>query len=315
MVTLQHWFTLLISQWLVALPWLIVGVAVSTGLFLFAPRRRWETILPESVWWQPLYGCGLGLLLPIGSCGLFPVMRRLLWQSGSSSLAIAFWLTAVSINPILLLQLWRAFPDNGEVGLFYGGLSFTLLVCFSCLFAMQRQMITRVQGDESSFRYPAIAHPSAHRVAIAPLETEALATTKLTILPVDRKSRLSIGFYVFTRELMEWSLWLLLGCGVAACLQLWVLPMVVGSLNPWSVLLAGFASPIGFAQHFFLASHWLQLGNAGHSLGFLLSSTFTSCISFFLLANTLRPKAFLYLVILLSLTAIALNLWLNFYVF
>ncbi len=315
MVTLQHWFTLFISQWLVALPWLIVGVAVSTGLFLFAPRRRWEKLLPESAWWQPLYGCGLGLLLPLGQCGLFPVMRRLMWQSGSSSLAIAFWLTAVSINPILLLQLWRAFPENGEVGLFFSGLGFLLLVGFSCLFVLQRQMITRVQDDESSFRYPAIARPSAHRVAIAPIETEALSTTKLSILPVDRKSRLSIGFYVFSRELMEWSLWLLFGCAIAACFQLWVVPNLMTSLNPWSILVAGFASPLGFSQHFFLAGQWLQFGNAGHSLGFLLGSTFMSCTSFCLLANTLRVKAFLYLVILLTLTAIALNLWLNFYLF
>ena len=317
MVALQHWFTLLIAQWLVSLPWLVFGVAISTGLFLFVSRRRLDSLLPESPWWRILYGCGLGLLLPIGQAGIWPVVRRLMWQSGSSSLAIAFWLTAVSLNPVLLFQLWRSFPDHGEVFLFDLGVSFGIVVLLSCLFTTQRQMISREQTEEavSLFRYPAIARPSLYQVAITPIETETLSTSKLTILPVGRKSRLSLGFHVFTRELVEWAIWLLLGCAIAATFQLWILPAVTPNLNPWSVLIAGFASPQGFSEHLTLAGQWLQRGNAGHSLGFLLGSTFMSCISLSLMVNTFRLRAFFYLTILLSLSAIALDLWLNFYVF
>lgn len=295
----------------------MVGVAVSSGLFLFAPRRRWEKFLPQNPWWQLLYGCGLGFLLPIGQCGLWPVVRRLLWQSGSSSLAIAFWLTSVSLNPILMFMLWRAFPENGEVFLFDLGISFGIVVIISCIFATQKQMISREQTESSVslFRYPAIARPSLYPVAIAPIQTDSLTTSKLTILPVSRKSRISMGFYVYMRELLEWSVWLLLGCAIAAGFQLWILPQVTSNVNPWSVLLAGFASPQGFGQHFQLASQWLLRGNAGHSLGFLLGSTFVSCTSLCLMINTFRPKALMYLVLLLSLLAITLDLWLNFYVF
>lgn len=315
MVALQHWFTLLISHWLISLPWLMVGVVISTGLFIFAPRDRWDHWLPSNPWWQILWGWGLGFLLPIGQAGIFPVIRRLMWQSGSSSLAIACWLSAISLNPILLLQLWRAFPDNGEILLFVMGLGFGILVLLSLIFSTQNQLITQEQADDSVFKYPAIARPSLHRIAIAPIATDTLSSAKISILPVSRKSRISLGFFCATRELLEWSLWLLMGCAIAASLQMWVMPRLVTSVSPWATLISGMASPQSFRQHFTLAGQWLQLGNAGHSLGFLLGSMFINCTSICLMINTFRLKAFAYLLCLLSLLAIALTLWLNFYVF
>ena len=314
MAALQHWFTLLMSHWLLAWPWLMVGVGVSTALFILTPRDRWDSWLPSNPWWQILWGCGLGFLLPLGPVGVFPVIRRLMWQSGSASLAIAFWLTSLSLNPIILFQLWRAFPKNGEVFLFELGLSFTILCLISAIFSTNTQMITK-DNQESIFKYPAIARPSLHRIAIAPITTDTLSSSKISILPVDRKSRLSLGFFCLTRELMEWSSWLLLGCAIAASLQTWVLPKLVLTLNPWITLLFGMASPIGFTEHFALAGQWLQRGNAGHTLGFLLGSMFVNCTSLCLMINTFRLKAFTYLACLLNLAAIALTLWLNFYVF
>lgn len=316
MAALQHWFTLLISHWLLALPWLMVGVGVSTALFILTPRDRWDNWLPKNSWWQILWGCGLGLLLPLSPVSIFPVIRRLMWQSGSSSLAIAFWLTSLTLNPVVLFQLWRAFPENSEVFLVELGIGFGILSLISAIFSTNTQMITK-ENQESVFKYPAIARPSLHRIAIAPIATDTLSSSKISILPVDRKSRLSLGFFCLTRELMEWSIWLLLGCAIATSLQMWVLPRLTltFNLNPWVTLLSGMASPVGFTEHFALAEQWLQRGNAGHTLGFLLGSIFVNCTSLCLMLNTFRLKAFTYLACLLSLMAIALTLWLNFYVF
>jgi uncharacterized protein len=318
MVAVQHWFTLLISQWLIALPWLMLGVTVATGLFLFTPREFWERRLPRSPWLKFLVGIGLGLLLPVGQIGALPVTKRLLWDSAAPGMAIAFWLTATSLNPFLLWQIWQSLPDNHDVALFHAGLSFFIIWAIAGLFSLQRQQITHVHtGDEVEFKYPALVRPSAYRTAIAPLETNTLVTnSKLNFFPVARKTRLSVGFYHLTRELIEWSCWLLIGSLCSATLNHFLAPQLMGNhINQWTAYSTGFFSPSGLFPQVSLASHWLIESSAACSIAFLLSSSFLNLQSIALMGNTFRPKSLGYLLTLLVLLTLFFSLWLSFHVF
>lgn len=316
MVTVQHWFTLLISQWLIALPWLILGTAVATGLFLFTPRDVWERRLPRSPWLRVLLGMTLGLLLPVGQIGALPITKRLLWDSASPGLAIAFWLTAASLNPFLMWQLWQSLPDNHDVAFFHAGLSAVIIWAIAGLFSLQQQQMTQTIGETTEFKYPAIVRPSAYKTAIAPLTTNNLTTTsKLNFFPIVRKTKLSIGFYHLTRELSEWSCWLLLGNLITATINLLLTPQTSHHTSLWIAYSAGFFSPSGLLTQASLTVHWLFQGSAGNSLAFLLSSSFLNIQAITLMINTFRPKSFGYLITLLALTTLLFSLWLRFHIF
>lgn len=315
MTAVIHWFTLLLSQWLMALPWLMVGVFFSSALFLFVPRPRWERILPDNPWWHLLYGVVLGMVLPVGNVGALPVTRRLLWQSGSAGMAIAFWLTAVSLHPVLLWQIWERFPENGEIWLFYLALSGVVTLGISSIFVWQRQTITQLLPQEETFSYPAIARPSSHTTAIAPLNTNTPLTSKLNILPVARKTRLSRGFYSLTRELIEWSLWLLLGCAVSSLGWLLLGDRPWTMANLWTVYGAALVNPSAFSTQLALTQQWLMRSGTGYALGFLICSTFLNAQVLLLMVNTFRLKAWGYLTILLTLTTLTIHSWLSFYIF
>lgn len=234
------------SQWLIALPWLLVGVFVANGLFFFVPRNRWESFLPESPWLQLLYGLGLGLILPVGQCGAFPVTRRLMWQSGSSSLAIAFWLSAMSLNPFILWQIWQAFPENHGVCFFYTGLSVVIVAIIGSIFTWQRQQITHRHQDKEVTQYPAITRPSSYRIALAPINTSTLPTAKLNILPVSQKSRLSMGFFNIVKECVEWSTWLLFGCLITATISTFLPSALWTEANLFTIYSTTLTAPLGF---------------------------------------------------------------------
>lgn len=315
MMALQHWFTLLMSQWLIALPWLLVGVLVANGLFFFVSRHRWESLLPESPWLRLLCGFGLGLVLPVGQCGAFPVTRRLMWQSGSSSLAIAFWLSAMSLNPLLLWQIWQAFPENRGVCFFYIGLSAAIVAVIGSIFTWQRQRITHRHQEKEVTQYPAIARPSSYRIALAPINTTTLPTAKLNILAISQKSRLSMGFFNIVKECIEWSTWLLFGCLITATIATFLPNALWTKATLLTIYSTSLTAPLGFFQNTAIATYWLEYGNTGYSINALLLSAFLTVPGLILMVNTFRPKALLYLGVLLALSTLLANLWLNFYVF
>jgi uncharacterized membrane protein YraQ (UPF0718 family) len=315
MMALQQWFTLLMSQWLIALPWLLVGVLVANGLFFFVPRNRWESLLPESPWLQLLYGLGLGLVLPVGQCGAFPVTRRLMWQSGSSSLAIAFWLSATSLHPLIIWQIWQAFPENHSVCFFYIGLSGVIVAIVGSIFTWQRQQITHRYQEKEVAQYPAIARPSSYLIDLTPINTTTLPTSKLNILAISQKSGLSIGFFNIVKEFVEWSTWLLFGCLITATLTTFLPSALWTKANFLSIYSTSLTAPLGFFQNTAIATYWLEYGNVGNSINVMLLSAFLTIPGLLLMVNTFRSKALLYLGLLLFLSTLLANLWVNFYVF
>ncbi|WP_236612483.1 permease [Picosynechococcus sp. NKBG15041c] len=314
MVVLQQWLTLAIAQWLVLWPMVLLGVCLSTAALMLTPRPWWEKMLPQNPWGQLLSGLTLGLLLPLGTGGAPPLVRRLFWQTGSTAGAIAFWLTTVSLNPFVLWALWQQLLGRGGLVFFYGSLSLTIVVFISGIFTFERQRRSFPLGEAATFIYPAIARPSSYRLPST--QPEAPSTiSKLTILPTIRRFRSLAAAQNFVQELLEWSAWLLIACGVMAGGQLLFPLEALLDKGILGLLGAGFLYAIQPATTAAIAD--LSLGNysSGVALGLLLTGTFLNGISLIFLINVVRWRAYSYLVLLLGLSVLALDLWLNFYVF
>lgn len=314
MIAFQRWFTLMMAQWLVLWPWLFVGVGLSTAALLLTSRPWWKKILPKSSWGQLLGGLGLGLVLPLAQVGALPLMRRLLWQTGSTSGAIAFWLGTISINPFFLVPLWQQSPGQGGLILVYGALSLSLGCFIAGIFAFEHRQRTYDQGDLEPFSYPVIARPSSHRLSNP--QAESLPTVnKLTILPTSRRFRSLTASQNLTQELLEWSGWLAIACGVMALGQL-LFPLRT-LLEHGIIGLLGAGIFYGLQPGQMASLFELLFANYGGAiaLGFLLTGTFFNGITLVFLINTVRWRAYVYLCLLLGLAVLLLDIWLNFYVF
>ncbi|MCT0226561.1 permease [Synechococcus sp. CS-1328] len=95
-----------------AMPFLLLGVLISSMARWLAPGGRWLRQLPRHPLGGPLTGAALGFALPACECGNVPVARRLLAGGAPLGTALGFLFAAPVLNPIVLAGTWAAFPNK-----------------------------------------------------------------------------------------------------------------------------------------------------------------------------------------------------------
>jgi uncharacterized membrane protein YraQ (UPF0718 family) len=146
---LNNGFTIFLSLLLEAMPFLLLGVFLSSLLLLFVDESKLVEKMPKNPLLGALFGSMIGFLFPVCECGNVPVARRLLMQGVPTPVAIGFLLAAPTINPIVIWSTWSAFRDQPEI--------VVLRVVFSLAIATIIGFIFSFQPDLVPFLQPAIA--------------------------------------------------------------------------------------------------------------------------------------------------------------
>ncbi|BAZ86060.1 permease [Dolichospermum compactum] len=146
---LNNGFTIFLSLLVEAMPFLLLGVFLSSLLLLFVDESKLVEKMPKNPLLGALFGSMIGFLFPVCECGNVPVARRLLMQGVPTPVAIGFLLAAPTINPIVIWSTWTAFRDQPEI--------VVLRVVFSLAIATIIGFIFSFQPDLVPFLQPAIA--------------------------------------------------------------------------------------------------------------------------------------------------------------
>ncbi len=115
MTLLNNAPTLFLSLLFEALPFLLLGIAISSLLLVLGEQRSLSSFCPRNPFLAAFLGSCLGLVLPVCKYGNIPVVRRLLTQGVSAPLAIGFFLGAPTINPFTLYSTWVAFQAQPQL--------------------------------------------------------------------------------------------------------------------------------------------------------------------------------------------------------
>lgn len=109
--------TLTFSILVEALPFVILGVAISVLIQVFLPTEKVMQRLPKHpVARRAIVSC-LGIFMPVCECGNVPVARGLMAKGFSIQEAIVFLLAAPSVNIITFIVTWEAFSFNRSVAI------------------------------------------------------------------------------------------------------------------------------------------------------------------------------------------------------
>jgi uncharacterized membrane protein YraQ (UPF0718 family) len=142
-------FTLFLSLLVEAIPFLLLGVLLSSALLLLVDERKLIAKIPRNPFLGSLMGSLAGFLFPVCECGNVPVARRLLMQGMPTSVAVGFLLAAPTINPVVIWSTWVAFRDQPEI--------VVLRVVFSLAIATIIGWIFSVQKDARPLLQPLLA--------------------------------------------------------------------------------------------------------------------------------------------------------------
>lgn len=343
---LNNAFTLFLSLLVEAIPFLLLGVLLSSLLLFFVEdERKLMAALPRNPLLGAIIGSCGGFLFPVCECGNVPVARRLLLQGAPTPVAIGFLLAAPTINPIVIASTYVAFRDQPEIVVLRVLFSLGIAVVISCIFSVQSDLRSLLQPSATrSMMQPAIAQDSLWTIPFtqeeskpallqsgsfwlgepgAPVRMDA-SVLQASLLgtkpgkPLRDKLRLVLENTV--QELRELGGVLVLGSAIAAAIQVAVPREVILSLGQGPVLsilammlLATVVSICSTVDSFF-ALAFASAFTSGSLLAFLVLGPMIDLKAIGLMLSVFKPRAIIYLFGLAVQLTFLLTLFVNLHV-
>jgi uncharacterized membrane protein YraQ (UPF0718 family) len=112
---IQNFKTMFISIILEALPFILLGVFISSLLQTFVSERTITRIIPKNPFLAILFACLIGVIFPVCECGMIPIVRRLIKKGMPVYVAVVFILTGPILNPIVYAATFMAFRSRPEI--------------------------------------------------------------------------------------------------------------------------------------------------------------------------------------------------------
>jgi uncharacterized protein len=330
-------FTLFLSLIVEAIPFLLLGVLVSSILMLFVDEQRLIAFMPKNPFLGALAGSLLGFLFPVCECGNVPVARRLLMQGVSVPVAMGFLLAAPTLNPVVIWATWTAFRDQPEIVVLRVVFSLIISTTIACIFSVQTDIRPFLQPSLARWMPDIMVQPKLAQMP-ALLQTgtfllgqpgQPVAFDAVAAASVNRpnskpnipwKDRLPLLLENMVLELRELGGILVLGSLLAAVIQVavpreWVLSIGQGPVTSViaMLILGGVISICSTVDSFFALS-FATTFTSGAILAFLVFGPMFDLKSVGLLLTIFKPRALIYLVLLIVQLTLILTLFMNLHV-
>ncbi len=315
---LNNGFTLFMSLLVEAIPFLLLGVLLSSALLLFVDEKKLITTLPKNPFLGALFGSCAGFLFPVCECGNVPVARRLLLQGAPAPVAVGFLLAAPTINPVVIWSTWVAFREQPEI--------VWLRVVFSLAIATIIGLVFSAQADLRPLLQPSVYRDLNQGPALLqsgsfllgqPGEVKRLDPSLLSA-PQGNPWHLFIDNTI--QELRELGGVLVLGSAIAAFLQVAVPRETIVTLGQGPVLsivammvLAALVSICSTVDAFF-ALAFSSVFTSGSLLAFLVFGPMIDLKAIGLMLSIFRTKAIVYMFALAAQLVFVFALFMNFYI-
>jgi hypothetical protein len=334
--------TLFMSLLVEAMPFLLLGVAFSSGLKLFIDEKKLVAAMPSHPLFGALAGSLVGFLFPVCECGNVPVARRLLVQGAPSSVAIGFLLAAPTVNPIVFWATWIAFRDQPEMVFLRIGLSLLIAVLVAWVFSAQKDLRPFLQPNVAR-AVPACEVNSSNSSSQSnggsdspllqsgtfligspgqPIPLNATTGEVLAANPVLSRplvQRLGMMVDNMVQELRELGGALIIGSAIAALVQVVIPRDIILSLGQNAVtsilammILAWVVSICSTVDSFFALS-FASTFTSGSLLAFLVFGPMVDVKNIGLLLTVFRSRAIVYLFALAGQLTFLFTLLINSY--
>jgi uncharacterized protein len=109
---LQIFSSVVISVFLEASPFLMLGALLSAIFEVYMPQDRIERYLPKNLFLGLLVGLSAGMLMPTCECGVVAIVRRMLKKGVPSHIAMTYMFSTPVINPLVIAATYIAYRGD-----------------------------------------------------------------------------------------------------------------------------------------------------------------------------------------------------------
>ncbi len=308
MSQLSNGITLFLSLIVEAMPFLLLGVLLSSLLVLFVDEGKLIKVMPKQPILGALVGSMLGFLFPVCECGNVPVARRLVAQGVPGSVAVGFLLSAPTINPIVIWATWTAFRDQPEIVLMRVGFSLAIATIVGSIFGSQADLRPFLQPNISLQLEKKLANANIKPISAIPTGTFFLGQPTIPLeeikVKVPWQDRLNLLIDNTINELRELGGILVIGSAIAAFIQIAIPRDIIINLGQGAVssivammILAVVVSVCSTVDAFFALS-FASTFTTGSILAFLIFGPMIDLKSIGLILTIFQKRAVLYLFLL-----------------
>ncbi|MCT0214320.1 MULTISPECIES: permease [unclassified Synechococcus] len=298
-----------------AMPFLLIGVAISTLARWLSPGGSWVRKLPAHPLLGPLTGAALGFALPACECGNVPVARRMLAGGAPLATAMGFLFAAPVLNPIVLASTWAAFPDQPWLlaARPLGALLIALVLATLLRQLPEAELLTPALLEERRLSQP------LSRVSLLERRSGLIGAEASPMPPALPPQRLPLAELLGhgSAEFLNLALLLVMGCAIAALVQT-VVPrtwlLAVGgapTLSILSLMLLSLVVSVCSSVDAFLALGFAAQVTPGAVLAFLLLGPVIDFKLVGLFGVLFRPRAILFTAVAASLVVLLIGQWVN----
>jgi uncharacterized membrane protein YraQ (UPF0718 family) len=146
LVAFNLFLNLLGSALLLSLPWLLLGIIISSTFLIWTDEQKWVANFPRNRLLSSLVGSALGFLLPLGAFGSVPLVRRLLLQGAPIPLAVSFLVAAPTLNIFAIVRVLSS--RQSQYGLIFLCISFSWLMAIVMGLVFSPYRLARQQAEE-----------------------------------------------------------------------------------------------------------------------------------------------------------------------
>lgn len=113
--SLQNFKMVWISIILEAMPFILLGVFVSSIMQVFVSDEMVRRFVPKNPILGIAFGSLLGVLFPICECGMIPIVRRLIQKGMPTYIGVIFIIVGPIFNPVVYTATYLAFRTRPEI--------------------------------------------------------------------------------------------------------------------------------------------------------------------------------------------------------
>ena len=318
MSQLHNAFTLFLSLLVEAIPFLLLGVLLSSSLLLLVDERQLIAKLPKNPLLGALVGSCIGFLFPVCECGNVPVARRLLLKGVSPAVAISFLLAAPTINPVVIWSTWVAFNGQPQIVVLRIVFSLVIAIVIGCLFSLQKDVKQLLQPRLIK-RLAFLSNEAEKERELTPEKTTVpnllqsgtflLGESQQPLLlektktPEKKPKKAQWQQFInnVTQELQELGGVLVIGSAIAAIIQVFVPREIIFNLGQDTItsilammILAAVVSICSTVDSFFALS-FISTFTSGSILAFLVFGPTIDIKAVGLMLSIFKPKVIIYL--------------------
>ncbi|MDQ0256167.1 uncharacterized membrane protein YraQ (UPF0718 family) [Evansella vedderi] len=142
--------TIFLSIVLEAVPFILLGVFVSSLIQIYVSEETIQRFLPKNAIAALFPAAMLGAILPFCECAIVPVVRRLIKKGMPLHVGVVFLVAAPILNPIVFASTFYAFRSEPTNTILYSrmGLAFVLAIIIGAiLYGFFKNNAQQLRGD------------------------------------------------------------------------------------------------------------------------------------------------------------------------